>query len=271
VRLDQGFILFGETGEPGTVSVEIKYGNDPDFLHSRGFSLRSDIAVDDSEQRRLSGSEPIRVPAVVAYNGNATLQVGYKVNQGNPPRVFFQCVDFTLVGGKPLPPGDFPKGFGPVELTGPVIQEGNRVGAGVPSLEEGREGGLSTLEIVLICLGVAAVLMFLIVMYCFKKNSGKVEETPPEPTIEEKIKTMVPEEKHESPTEEEKTDEGDLEAGDSDGTESTNTDENLVARLHFTMGKNDVPVDREEKQTDESDRHFHFRYIAGQTQPSPAH
>lgn len=178
------FIVYGSMLDSrglGALSFQIKYGNNPDFAFSGGFSVGPTLQFDHPKSFNVT----INQAQSGSYSGLATVQVIYTAGTSS----YYQCIDVIMAGQQPTPSG-FSSGFGPQELLALSSIQLDSSGNVVDIADE----GLSSFHIALIVLVPLVCILGFYLCYrvCYPADDDaavehgsdlKNAELPPEPTF----------------------------------------------------------------------------------------
>jgi hypothetical protein len=238
----------------GTLTLSIKYGSRPDFRASPGMLLLEYAPLLAQTPFDWVITTDIPEPA---FSDNATIQIEYStgprpenwtepfMDAGStvqrPWSSVFQCIDLTVKGSKPRPPGAG-ESYDPsdyMEPTGPG-------GRGVDTTNPEQSSGLSPLYIGLIIAAIVIALCLILLLVCCLCRKKK---PPPETLLDEKVENVKA---HPVPP-------------------PTSPPEGPVVRVHFEEGEQPPPTPVEVKTPQEEEgpkdgsfgRLFHFKYVEG--------
>lgn len=181
--------IWSTMNDQGSLRFSVKYGSRPDFRASPGMDLLE--FVPELSQTPLDWVITTRLPEP-AFSDNATIQVEYLTGErpdnytepfrttneviDRPWSSVFQCIDVTVIGATPRPPGAGDS-YDPRDFVSPT-PAGTRGIAGGSS-----EDGLSPLYIGLIVAAVVLAICLIILLICCLRRKKK--QPPPTTTTED--------------------------------------------------------------------------------------
>lgn len=231
----------------GTLKFSVKYGSHPDFRASPGMQLLE--FTPELSQTPLDWVITTRLPEP-AFSDNATIQVEYLTGErpdnwtepfrttneiiDRPWSSVFQCIDVTVIGAVPRPPGAGDS-YDPRDFPSPTPGTRGIPGAG------GSSEVLSPLYIGLIVAAIVLALCLIILLICCLRRKKK-QPPPTTATAEEENIRAKPVPPPGSPG------------------------EGPLVRLHFDEPENSTtPADgkgtEEEPKEGSFGRMFHFKYV----------